>query len=133
MDGVLDNSRTAGGNYAGTGAFCIGQAPEIGGTFFDGNIDEVIVAKTVRTAKWLKLCYQNQQANQTLVSVEDYSTWGYSNNITMNTSSLGLSGNVLNFPYLVRLTSANFQFDQRSRPARMSGLPRQTARIFPIR
>lgn len=35
----------------------------------DGFIDEVRSERTVRSPSWLKLCYENQKANQTLVNV----------------------------------------------------------------
>lgn len=44
--------------------------------------------------------------------VEDYRLWAYNKNITINTVGLGLSGNVVDFPLLVRLTSSNFNFNE---------------------
>lgn len=43
---------------------------------------------------------------------EDYATWNDSKNLYVNTTSTGanVSGNVSNFPLLIRLTSANFTF-----------------------
>ncbi|MDB5105467.1 MAG: hypothetical protein JWP91_3156 [Fibrobacteres bacterium] len=37
--------------------------------FFQGKLDEPVLAKTVRSADWIKLSYQNQRAAQTLVTV----------------------------------------------------------------
>jgi hypothetical protein len=38
--------------------------------FFHGVLDEARVDKTVRSDSWIKLCYENQKANQTLVSIQ---------------------------------------------------------------
>ena len=111
MDGVLDNSRTAGGNYTGTGVFRIGRSYDGATDYFGGNIDEVIVADSVRTEHWIKLCYENQKTSQTLVQYEDYTTWGFSRNITINTSGVTTT-DCIDFPLLVRLTSSNFDFNQ---------------------
>lgn len=45
---------------------------------------------------------------------EDYSTWSFTENITLNTSATGaaITGNVQDFPVLVRLTSSNFIFSE---------------------
>jgi biopolymer transport protein ExbB len=47
---------------------------------------------------------------------EDYSQWSKSQNIVINTtpSDLNISGDVRNFPYLVRLTVKNFNFSEAS-------------------
>lgn len=79
--------------------------------YFDGSMDEVRIEKTARNAHWVKLCYENQKNTQTLVSFEDYTTWGFSRNITINTTGITTTS-CLNFPLLVRLTGANFDFNQ---------------------
>lgn len=45
---------------------------------------------------------------------EDYSSWKYSKRISLNTTAGGanVAANVVNFPFLVRLTNANFDFSQ---------------------
>ncbi len=45
---------------------------------------------------------------------EDYSTWSFTENITLNTSATGaaITENVQDFPVLVRLTSSNFIFSE---------------------
>jgi len=117
-DGTRDNARKANGSYSGTGSLKIGTYIDGSTNYFNGDIDEVVVSKTTRSPDWIKLCYQNQQANQTLVDFDDYSKWAFSRNITINTTtsqipSGGLSANVLSFPYLVRLNSTtNFNFTQ---------------------
>ncbi|MBD3322044.1 MAG: DUF2341 domain-containing protein [Chitinivibrionales bacterium] len=42
---------------------------EYTGRYFNGYIDEVRIEKSARSADWIKLCYQNQKANQTLVPI----------------------------------------------------------------
>ncbi len=112
-DGALDNSRTATGNYVGTGPFFIGHSPATGDRF-DGDMDEIVVSNVVRSADWIKLCYQNQKANQTFVDLEDYSRWNYSKNLNINTTVNGadVPNNVVAFPLLVKLTGSNFNFSQ---------------------
>lgn len=63
VDGNLDNSRTANGNYAGYGTVGIGSLiwKTITGDFFNGSIDEVVIAQTARSSDWIKLAYQNQK------------------------------------------------------------------------
>jgi hypothetical protein len=79
---------------------------------FGGVIDEPRIENTNRSAPWIKLCYENQKPSQTLCDYEDYSTWPYSRRVTINTNDMGLSGNVVKFPLLVRLTADNFDFLQ---------------------
>ncbi len=94
----------------------MGSNDEGTSTYFDGYLDELRVEKTVRSANWIKLSYENQRKNQSLLKVdyENYSDWTYSQEIILNTTSTGanVSGDVENFPVLVRLTSSNFTFSQ---------------------
>ena len=85
-----------------------------GSTHLAGIYDEVRIDKKQRTADWIKLCYWNQNPNQTLLdsALEDYSKWAFSKNITINAGGLGLTGKVPRFPYLVRLNKTNFDFSQ---------------------
>ena len=96
----------------GISSFAIGSA--IGGNNYTGYLDEFTAANKTRSADWIKLCYQNQQQNQTLVDLEDYTQWQYSNNINLNTtpSGAGVDTSLSNFPVLIRLTSNNFNFSQ---------------------
>lgn len=89
----------------------IGENAQMTGRYFNGSVDEVRVEKTGRDSNWVKLCYENQKTNQTLVNLEDYTTWGFSRNITINTSGITTT-NCVNFPMLVRLTSSTFDFNQ---------------------
>ncbi len=90
--------------------FCIGKS-SYDADYFGGVIDNVWLCHTARSADWIKLCYENQKTGQTLVSLEDYSTWGFSGNLTINTSG-DTTTSCLGFPLLVRLTSTNFDFNQ---------------------
>ena len=80
--------------------------------YFNGLIDEVTVGDTNRSADWIKLCYQNQQANQTLVDLDDYSKWAYSKKIYINTATMGLNSFVTKFPLLVRLNASMINFNE---------------------
>jgi RHS repeat-associated protein len=80
---------------------------------FMGKYDEIAVANVERSADWINLTYQNQKSGQTLVTIsinEDYTLWGFNKKITLNTASngAGVTGNVYNFPVLVRLNPNNF-------------------------
>jgi hypothetical protein len=89
----------------------IGQA---GSAFncFNGNLDELRISNCTRSADWIKLCYQNQKGDQTLVDLDDYTQWAYSKKIYINTSGMGLNGNVLKFPLLVRIDTTLVGFNQ---------------------
>ncbi len=83
---------------------------------FDGDLDEMRISRTARSAHWIKLCYQNQQVTQTLVEMntEKYVEWTYNKKMYINTTATGanVAGNVNNFPLLVRLSNDNFSFFQ---------------------
>ncbi|MDD5673601.1 MAG: DUF2341 domain-containing protein, partial [Chitinivibrionales bacterium] len=87
-----------------------------GSNFFSGMIDEVRIQSLAPSADWVKLCFENQKPNQTLVQPpsENYATWTYNQSIVMNTMANGvpIGGNVNNFPVLVRLRPDNFNFGQ---------------------
>ncbi len=89
----------------------IGENAGVTGRYFNGSIDEVRIEKDGRDSNWVKLCYENQKSSQTLVNFEDYTTWGFSRNITINTSGITTT-NCVGFPMLVRLTSSTFDFNQ---------------------
>lgn len=84
--------------------------------YLGGDMDEVRISRTQRSAHWIKLCYQNQQATQTLVEmdIEKYDEWLYNKKLYINTTASGANvpGDVNNFPLLVRLHSSNFTFAQ---------------------
>ena len=98
-----------------TAPFKIGLMDNDGGSnkqYFNGLIDEVTVGDTNRSADWIKLCYQNQQANQTLVDLDDYGKWAYSKRIYINTATMGLNSFVTKFPLLVRLNASMINFNE---------------------
>jgi hypothetical protein len=44
------------------------------GSWFNGKIDEPEISTVVRSADWIKLCYENQKSSQTMVSDQTMST-----------------------------------------------------------
>ena len=73
VDGNLASSTIS--TYGATGRVTtfdvnIGKWPDNAARFFDGKIDEVIMSNFAHSANWIKLSYQNQQTNQTLVMLE---------------------------------------------------------------
>jgi autotransporter-associated beta strand protein len=105
------------GSFTGTPQFMkSGETMHIGNSsateYFDGVIDEPRVENTNHSANWIKLCYENQKTNQTLVDLENYSQWAYSKKIYINTSGMGLNNYVVNFPLLVRLDATKMNFSQ---------------------
>ncbi|MCP4707895.1 MAG: DUF2341 domain-containing protein, partial [Planctomycetes bacterium] len=87
--------------------------------YYDGILDEIRFSHVLRSDAWLKLCFENQKMDQSLVegpvlAPEDYSNWSYSTDIILNTSATGanISGAVNNFPILLRLTTDNFSFGE---------------------
>ena len=104
-----------------TSPFRIGLMDDDGSNnkqYFNGEIDEVIVSDTNRSVDWVKLCYENQKANQTLVDLEDYGQWASSKKIYINTTVVSpvLTTKTAMFPLLVRLdtTMINFSAAQSS-------------------
>jgi hypothetical protein len=99
----------------------LGRCSETQGSYFPGKLDEAVLSKVARTGDWIKLCYENQKSNQTLISLqgapsagENYSLWLYNKNITLNTGSTGanITSALYKFPVLVRLTRDNFNFSE---------------------
>ena len=89
----------------------IGENAQATGRYFNGVIDEPRVENTARSADWINLCYNTQKLTcDTIVDIENYADWSFSQTITVNTSSTGanVAGNVTNFPMLVRLNPSNF-------------------------
>jgi hypothetical protein len=88
--------------------------------YFNGIIDEVRLARACRSQDWIRLEYENQKQNQSLITLdqtpipppnEDLSTWLYSSAIYLNTSATGANvlNNVRNFPILIRLDPSIFK------------------------
>jgi hypothetical protein len=73
-----------------------------------GNRAQCNVLGSAVTAALCILCPEISRA------ADDYAAWTRSTDVTLNTAATGanVAGTVLNFPVLVRLTSANFPFSQ---------------------
>ncbi|MDB5104230.1 MAG: filamentous hemagglutinin N-terminal protein, partial [Fibrobacteres bacterium] len=117
----LNGSLVGSGTFAGTPQFMkSGETLRIGQTtlsnYFGGLIDEPRVDNVVRGADWIKLSYETQKANSTALVYANtaLSTWAYASKVYVNTSATGANttSDVTNFPMLVRLTGANFDFSQ---------------------
>ena len=117
IDGV-DQTGAASGNITGVGAitdtlhFRLATQSN-SADYFNGAMDEAVVSFRARSADWIKLSYQNQRPNQTMVTVaENYSLWSNSTQFTINTTAAGAgipAGSIItNFPLLLRLTTTNF-------------------------
>lgn len=74
--------------------------------FFYGNSVDPLKNRLVRTGLFVR-------SGDTLL-IEDYNSWKHSQNLFLNTTVSGadVSGMVMDFPVLVRLTSMNFNFSQ---------------------
>ncbi len=82
---------------------------------YNGYLDEFRVSNNERSASWIKLSYETQKLNQNTVQIpENYNDWIYSKKLYLNTTNSGANvlNDVLEFPLLVRLDSANFVFAQ---------------------
>ncbi|MFC1586601.1 DUF2341 domain-containing protein, partial [Fibrobacterota bacterium] len=95
----------------------LGANAEQSDYFFDGSLDEVRISGVAHSANWIRLNYETQRANQSIISIqpdEDLSNWGQQVPIFLNTTGTGadVTGTVSNFPLLIRLTSGNFDFSQ---------------------
>lgn len=119
VDGVQQSATgslafTDNGSYASVGK----HYANYDGRYWNGTIDELRISSDGRSSAWIKLCYENQKTNQTLVNVisdiDDYQNWPYSQRIYFNTTAYGadIPNDVCNFPFLVRLNSGNFNFNQ---------------------
>ncbi len=110
-NGVYNNSRTAGAVYKGTGNLNIGEF--LSSNYWNGGLDEISISTTVRSADWVKLCYQTQVRGATAVTV-GYASGDYTNSVILNfnttSSGANVSANVTNIPILVTLSSSNFDF-----------------------
>ncbi|MDB5104420.1 MAG: hypothetical protein JWP91_2109 [Fibrobacteres bacterium] len=80
-------------------------------------VDEAEVIHSALSADWIKLEYETQKENTgNIISFANsaLSNWAYSTKVYVNTSPSGayIAADVANFPMLVRLTNANFNFAQ---------------------
>ncbi|MBN1602063.1 MAG: DUF2341 domain-containing protein [Chitinispirillaceae bacterium] len=109
--GTTEGNITTVGQVANTLKFRIGSEAD-GGFQWNGAVDEVRTSFTARSADWIKLCYETQKSNQTVTGMEeDYTTWSHSGNININTTGITTT-DCYAFPFLVRLTSGNFNFSE---------------------
>ncbi|HAJ78298.1 MAG TPA: hypothetical protein DCO75_00880, partial [Fibrobacteres bacterium] len=116
IDGI-DRTGTITGDITGVGSVSntvnFRLASESDGDYqYNGLIDQAVVSFSARSSDWINLSYQNQKTSQTLVDLDDYDQWSYSKKLYVNTSSMGLSGNVVNFPLLVRIDTTMICFNQ---------------------
>ncbi|HKP97339.1 MAG TPA: DUF2341 domain-containing protein [Fibrobacteria bacterium] len=84
--------------------------------YLNGTLDEVWVSHTEVSADFIKLAYQTQKPASTVLTYPNtaLSTWTYNTKVYVNTTASGanVSTDQSNFPLLVRLTAANFNFSQ---------------------
>ncbi|MBN2038285.1 MAG: DUF2341 domain-containing protein [Chitinispirillaceae bacterium] len=109
--GILTWNNGAGNTYFGHGGLNNNNY-DLGGC-----LDEVRIDKAVRSASYLKLCYETQKPGASVLTYtpiitdnENYADWPYNQRIYINTSSSGVEipSNVYNFPLLIRLNPSNF-------------------------
>lgn len=112
LEGILNNAQdNSGGFNDNDNAVTLGSDGPA--RYYDGVLDEVRVENTVRSDDWIRLCYQNQRKNQTLVTStgpENYGLWAYSKRVYLNTTIAGanVATDVADFPVLIRLNPGNF-------------------------
>ncbi|EFK96964.1 transport protein ExbB2 [sediment metagenome] len=101
-------------------ALQMGRNSEVASRYLKGRLDEVRLLRTAAGDAYVRLSYENQKPNQTLVSmapyIENYAQWPYSKRIYFNTTSSGanISDSITNFNYLVKLTADDFNIFQAS-------------------
>ncbi len=81
---------------------------------FDGVLDELRLEHAERSADWIKLTYENQSVENTLLQTTHYETWSSSTTFSLNTTAsyANVTTTQTDFPVLIRLTSSNFTFAQ---------------------
>jgi hypothetical protein len=94
----------------------IGRSFDPSNAYLNAKVDAPTLSKVGRSADWNKLSFENQKAANSLVNIglggnitsTPYSAWAEHRTITLNTKASGanVSGNVANFPVLIRLTAA---------------------------
>jgi hypothetical protein len=91
-------------------------SPAPSNLYFTGHLDEITINHGELSADWIKFAYYNQKQNSTVLTYVNSAlgTWAYSQKIYVNTTATGANttADVANFPMLVRLTKANFDFTQ---------------------
>lgn len=76
--------------------------------YYQGKLDEIAIANTPRDANWIKLAYQNQRRDSTPLFNPSPADFVSTQKYTFNTTKTGanVSGNVTDFPLLVRITGS---------------------------
>ncbi len=109
IDGTLQLTKAVTGVIAtSTDSLAIGRKPN-NGDWWSGNIDEVRVERVVRDSNWIKLGYQNQRRDAAPLFNPSPADFQKTKKYTFNTTRTGanITGNVTNFPLLVRVTDVN--------------------------
>jgi hypothetical protein len=105
----VTGSNGGGGHTAVTATnMWIGNWPVgIGGSAFDGKIDEVRIASSARSADWFQISYTNQSSPSTTYVLSASSCSGYSYSQTLTIDHTKVAANLSNFPALYA-TTANY-------------------------
>lgn len=108
----FDGADVTGTRQGSTQTYIAGTEPLYFGTtsgsfhtyYFTGSMDEVRIENTWRGADWVRLCYENQRVNQTLVSSWYGDAWNNRVKISINESLVALTG-IVDFPVYVNLAN----------------------------
>ncbi|MBN1576712.1 MAG: DUF2341 domain-containing protein, partial [Chitinispirillaceae bacterium] len=94
LNGILENSTPASKILGNTGNDEIGRSyfdesnvVGNGPGYFNGTLDEIRLDNTIRSADWIKLCYENQREDQTLIDMRTHYTWDNSTDGGIQTGS----------------------------------------------
>ncbi|HLP43105.1 MAG TPA: DUF2341 domain-containing protein, partial [Fibrobacteria bacterium] len=122
VDGVsvASNGTTGSSSYTGywRGGYWDNSTwtPTATSFYLNGTLDEIWASHSELSADFIKLAYETQKPSTTVLTYPNtaLSTWSYSSKVYVNTTATGarVSSNVSNFPLVVRLTAANFNFSQ---------------------
>lgn len=113
----FDGADVTGTRQGSTQTYIAGTEPLYFGTtsgsfhtyYFTGSMDEVRIENVYRGSDWIKLCYENQRIDQTLVSSWYNNLWNYRIKIRVNGSLVTTSG-IENFPVYVNLANLPSDF-----------------------
>ncbi|MBN1576664.1 MAG: DUF2341 domain-containing protein, partial [Chitinispirillaceae bacterium] len=94
INGVADSSDTgikiitgSANDEIGRSYYDVGNIESGGPLYFKGTLDEFRFDSTIRPSAWIRLCYQNQKFNQSLVQVPGDYTWDRSTTSGIQTGS----------------------------------------------
>ena len=111
LDGVLKSGATGSPPVitSGTDNLTIGRTTSYSNDKeYYGSIDEVRVENVSRTAAWVKLCYENQRQDQTLIKYWYDSAFTYRLKVTVQGTQV--AGTVTQFPVYVNLANLGSSF-----------------------